>query len=138
MTFTPNGKRVVSIDDEKIRFWDINTGILEKTIDSEEDEVYSFICSPDGRMIVSSVGKKILFWDIDSGELKKSIPVETWVNSLAYSPDGKTIACAGYNTVSLHNSNTGELKKKFTGHIGPSKFSLLFCRWKDTRLRQPG
>ena len=89
VTFTPNGKRVVSIDDEKIRFWDINTGILEKTIDSEEDEVYSFVFSPDSRMIVSSVGKKILFWDIDSVELKKSIPVETWVNSLAYSPDGK-------------------------------------------------
>lgn len=119
VTFTPNGQKVVSLDEGKIRIWNINAGILEKTIDTEEDEVYSFVCSPDGRMIVSSVGKKILFWDIDSGELKKSIPVETWVNSLAYSPDGKTIACAGYNTVSLHNSNTGELKKKFTGHIGP-------------------
>jgi len=110
---------IFSIDDGKIRCWDIDTRSIEKTIDSDEDEIYAIVCSPDGRMIVSSVGKKILLWDTDSWELKKNIPVETWINSFAYAPDGETIAGTGFNTVSFYDSKTFELKKSFTGHVGP-------------------
>ena len=70
VAFSPNGKKLASVSvDKTVRFWDVETGRLEKTLAGHTARVKSVAWSPDGKTVVSaSSDKTIRFWDADTGE----------------------------------------------------------------------
>ena len=129
--FSPNGDILASSGDSgTIRFWDVDTGELLKTIDPEADTIDAVAFSPDGKTLASTDNNgdgNIRFWDVATGELLKTITVEAGAYSVVYSPDGKTLASGGLTTlasgglgeVSIWDVATGKRLKTFIGHIDP-------------------
>ncbi|MDE0637512.1 MAG: hypothetical protein OXI43_16875 [Candidatus Poribacteria bacterium] len=85
-----------------IRFWDVTTGKLLKTIEVEPG-AYSLAYSPDGRTLASTGYGEISFWDVATGKFLKTLKGHiSAVNSVVFSSDGKTLAsCSRDSTVIL-------------------------------------
>ena len=95
LTFSPDGKTLVSGSAGTIRFWDAITGEQKATLTSETIEYNTFVSfSPDGETIVCGNGSGVIsLWDASTRKHKTTLPghkLFTW--SMALSPDGKTIA----------------------------------------------
>ena len=123
VAFSPNGGTLASGDDSgTIRFWDVDTGELLKTVETEADTIDSVVYSPDGKMLVSTGNNGdhgIRFWDVATGELRNTITVESGAYAVVYSPDGSTFASGGLGEISVWDAATGERLKTLTGHIDP-------------------
>jgi WD40 repeat protein len=64
MTFSPDGKRLVTAsDDENLKVWDVATGQEVLTLSGHSGAVTGVAFSPDGRRLVSSGWKKVKVWD---------------------------------------------------------------------------
>ncbi len=73
MSFSPDGKRIVSgSQDKTVKVWDAQTGQETLTLKGHSDLVTSVSFSPDGKRIVSGSGDKTLkVWDISSLDTSK-------------------------------------------------------------------
>ena len=75
-----------------IRFWDVTTGELLKTIDVEAG-ADSVVYSPDGSTFASGGLGELSVWDVATGDLLKTFTGHIDpVYSVAYSPDGRILA----------------------------------------------
>ncbi|NJL15525.1 MAG: hypothetical protein HC913_22625, partial [Microscillaceae bacterium] len=89
--FTPDGKTLISVSEDKtIRFWDVRTGELKKTLrgqvgEGPEGKIYAVAISPDGQTL--AVG-----------------------GYLSFNND------AEYGRIRLIDLNTGHQKSILTGH----------------------
>lgn len=94
--FTPNGKTLVSgSDDNTMRFWDMETGILQTTLE-EYDPDSPIAFSPDGQTFASGgEDAKVLLWDLNTGKLKTTFSSYNPVRSIVFSEDGKTLTTTG-------------------------------------------
>lgn len=90
-----DGKQLATIaKDNKIRLWDIESGILQKTLDVCSDWGKPFAYSPDGKLIATiSDEQTIQLWNVKNGKVIKVLKGSSnAVMSTIFSPDGKQIA----------------------------------------------
>lgn len=112
LTFTPDGKILVSGDSRRVvRLWDAATGKQLRLIHQDE-MVGSFALSPDGKTLVTSSWQSPLLrlWDISTGKELRQLAGDPQGNStVAFSADGKTlvIGCREGHT-SLWDPLTGQ------------------------------
>ena len=116
ISFSPNGKFIVSSNYRMIELWNIETGELasiRKPFEGHQDIVTSVMFSPDGRYIVSgSYDSTVRFWDVQTGEAALE-PFEGHtraVTSTSFSPDGKYIVSGSYDsTIRLWRFETNKV-----------------------------
>lgn len=116
--FSPDEKTLASgSKDNKVRLWNVETGVNTKTLVGHSDYVLSVCFSPDGKTLVSgSRDQTVRLWNVETGENTKTLNGHpNSVYSVRFSPDGKTVASAGL-TVRLWDVATGENTKKLEGH----------------------
>ncbi len=94
---SPGGEVVASSGagaDTRIRLWDLATGQLLRTLQSQPHAQGTLAFSPDGQTLASGSEKGVItFWDWQAGKQADSLPGLVWpVAQLAYSPDGKLLA----------------------------------------------
>jgi WD40 repeat protein len=113
--FSPDEKTLASgSKDNKVRLWNVETGVNTKTLVGHSDYVNSVCFSPDGKTLASG-GNDIRLWNVETGENTKTLKGNNSVYSVCFSPDGKTVASADW-TVHLWDVATGENTKKLEGH----------------------
>ena len=114
VAFSPNGNTLASgSNDDTIRLWNANTGVLLKTLTGHGGDVFSVAFSPDGKMLASASRNDIIhLWNTNTGKHLKTLTGD----SVAFSPDGKMLASAIGATIRLWDANTGEHLKTLTGH----------------------
>jgi WD40 repeat protein len=102
VAFTADGKSLVSACGP-VKFWDVRTGNLLRTLDPKGLMAHHVAVSTDGRHLVTDGVRKekgktvyaVLLRDAKTGELRQTLP---WQNhsmlmcSLALSPDGRFLA----------------------------------------------
>ena len=74
LVWAPDGSKLVSGGDNKIKLWSPSTGECLNTLEGHSDSVYSVGFSPTNpsQLVSGSGDKTIRLWDVDSGkELKK-------------------------------------------------------------------
>jgi WD40 repeat protein len=112
VAFSPDGSTLVSgCSDDKIRVWDVATGVLRATLEGHKDRVNSVAFSPDGLTLASgSCDHTIRLWDVATGVLRLTLECcNRRVNSVAFSPDGLTLACGiNFGKMKLWDVSTGE------------------------------
>ncbi|KAK6360741.1 hypothetical protein TWF730_006866 [Orbilia blumenaviensis] len=119
LTFSPDGKQIVSLSESALKLWDATTGNIHKVLADEEHVAPAF--SSDSRQIASVCRKRgaIMLWDPITGDCQKEFQngTGTIITALAFSLDGKQIAL-GFEDgiIILRDTKTGEVEKKLKGH----------------------
>ena len=115
VSFSPDGRRIVSGGDRTIRIWDAESGQELLKLEGHSSSVYSVSFSPDGRRIVSgSYDNTIRIWDAESGqELLKLEGHSGSVPSVSFSPDGRRIVSgSGDRTIRIWDDIFGRLNER--------------------------
>jgi hypothetical protein len=115
LTFSPDGKVVVaSGQDGKVRFWDVGSGALVRTIDVEGRPVPSELAyrADGGALAVAALDGSnyvIQGWDLGTGRPQWTVATPGTVPlHLMYSPDGRRIASVEPDSrIRLRNADTG-------------------------------
>jgi WD40 repeat protein len=101
VTFSPDSKIAAGADDVTVFFWDVQTGRLQKQIQSDVPSrnfpapVRSIIFSPDGQMLaISSYDHTFTILETATGAAKFNFSQDSPPYAAAFSPDGKTIVTA--------------------------------------------
>ncbi|AFZ21832.1 TIR domain-containing protein [Allocoleopsis franciscana] len=119
LSFSPDGKTIVSGGgDGTIKLWE-RSGRLLFSIKRHEREISSIRFSPDGQSIASaSADGTIKLWNLKGQPLHTLEGHEGMVTSVSFSPDGQTLASAGEDgTIRLWNQE-GKQIKTWQGHTG--------------------
>ncbi len=134
--FSEDGKTLISVATEKevtVRFWDVETAKLSKTVTLESEHHGNFFLgdtlrlSADGKTIFARAGGELGLWDAETGKLRRTMNVPPYRNNrmlilaVAISRDGELVACGGAQWTGfasgencplfVWNTNTGELIK---------------------------
>lgn len=98
--------------DKAMKVWDLETGELRTTLQSDSGEIRSIAISPDGNTIVSGSGDRMVrIWSLVENRKPIMLAGHTSeVDFVRMSPDGKTIISGSYGEVKLWDLATGKLK----------------------------
>jgi len=135
--FSPDGKKIVSIDENVTRTWDAHTGRLLSTSkrtntdvllpDEMKDEMegHTIIArSPDGKKFVTASNiRTARIWDAGLGKELRNLEGHTeYAHFASFSPDGKKLVTVSSGTTArIWNAESGEELQKLEGHtIGVS------------------
>jgi len=123
MAFSPDGKILASgHENGGVKFWDIATGNVTRTIDSHSLGLVKMAFSPDGRLLATgSEDSQIRLFDTASGKMLRWMSGHSSeVLDLAFSGDGSRLASASFDkTVKIWDVASGRELRSIEGHAGP-------------------
>ena len=135
LTLSRDGRTLVAAGgDARIRFIDIATGALQRTLVGHTNAVYETIFSPDEKLLVSSSRDTARVWDLSAGrELWKVEGFRCPVKAVAFSPNGQMLAAAGNDGIlKLYDVKTAkELRSMVhinSANIDMSVYAVAFSR----------
>jgi WD40 repeat protein len=96
VSFSPDGKYVISGGGLSAQVWDAKTG-LEVSRMTHDYVIISVTFSPDGKYAASGDDKTARVWEVMTGREVARITHDNLVNSIAFSPDGRHVASSGYD-----------------------------------------
>jgi WD40 repeat protein len=142
--FTPDSKLFVTVaGGGQIRVWNPFSGIEQRSIVAEADEVTNIALSPDGSLLASTALKsirdkdgtirgflddRVSLWDVPTGKMSRQIDVggnPNWSHavgnaSMAFGPDGKTLWTSGRDgTLQVWDVASRKELRRFSDHRGP-------------------
>lgn len=96
VALTPDGTRAVSAsDDHTLKVWDLETGLVLRTLEGHSHSVGGVAVTPDGKRAISSSYKTLIVWDLETGRALRTLEAHsTWVNAVAVTPDGRRVVSA--------------------------------------------
>lgn len=130
---------VITLSDQnELKFWNADTGELQKTVLCYKRSFAKSIISADGRLVVRYGGGKALLWEAATGrliaELKPPqernyivpwyVDIKVW--GAVFSPDSKIVATEdNLNSIQLWDTDTGRMRALMEGH-GSTIYDLAF------------
>ncbi len=118
---SPDGLTLASAGtDNKLRLWDMQTGVLRKVLEGHSNWVTDVRFSPTGKWLAScSWDGTIKIWDSSTGaQVRTLLGHKRQIRTLAFSPDGTLLASGGTsNSILLWNPVTGKAQGSFDDHI---------------------
>lgn len=100
ITFSKDGKTLVTGDEWEIHLWDAHTGKHKKTLSGHLDKSWRLACSPDGKYIVSS-GETVQLWDVNTGKNLSTLSDKFGLGNIAFAADGTILAGTSGGTIEL-------------------------------------
>jgi hypothetical protein len=125
LAISSDGQTLVSGGTDKaIRVWDLKTGRLKKTLQSDSGEINAVAISPNGKTIISgSADHMVRIWDLANGYAHILAGHPETVNFVKITPDGKTVISGSYGAIKQWDLATGQLKTTFP-KVGRSETTI--------------
>lgn len=130
--------------DNTIKFWDVATGKLHKTLKGHERPANALVFSSDGKKL-ASIGLYLKVWDLESGKEQlthaPTSHVDMVYEPVSFTPDNGKVAARFYSGMNIWDVATGKsellpwpkaLKRsRYSGLFWPDGSKLVF-RGEDT------
>jgi WD40 repeat protein len=113
IAISADGKTLISGGQDKaIKVWDLQTGQLTKTLQSDSGEIQAVAIAPDGKTVVTGSGDRIVrIWNITSNLRPQMLKGHSSdIRQVEISSDGKTIISSTYGEIKVWDLATGQLK----------------------------
>ena len=136
LTLSRDGKTLLAATgDGKIRFVDLDTGEIKRTLSGHTNAVYIAVFSPDEKLLASSSRDQTArIWDVATGKGLHTLGgFRCPVKAVAFSPDGRTLAASGNDgMLKLWDVKTGKELKSLVHrdlpNIDMSTYAFVFRR----------
>ncbi len=136
LTLSRDGKTLlVAAGDGKIRFLDLKTGEVKRTLTGHTNMVYVARFSPDEKLLASSSRDRTArIWDIATGQQLHTLGgFRCSVKAVGFSPDGRTLAASGNDgMLKLWDVKTGKELKSLVHRDSPdidmATYDFVFSR----------
>lgn len=137
-TFTPDGKKIVSISSGLVTIYDVSKRKqIRRFKTAAADDHLRICCSPDGSRVAIATGgldatlksAVVKQFDLQTGRPLATLRGQTgFVHACQYSPDGKELLTCNLDgwTCQLWNANTGALERTFGQGNNNDKISATF------------
>ncbi len=113
VTLSADGSTLVSGGKDKaIKVWDVQTGALKRTLQSDSGVVTALAISADNSTVVSGHGDRMVrLWDLTTDQPPQMLAGHNsqQVSSVAISADGTTLISGGYGELNQWDRRTGAL-----------------------------
>lgn len=127
LAFFAEGRSLASCShDRTVRFWDVATGQLTDTLETEHTErLDALALSPDEKTVVTGAFDRLVkVWDRESRELRHTLTARRYkpennypILSVAVARDGQLLAvCGEERAIKILDPTTGQLKRLLEGH----------------------
>ncbi|MEO1401051.1 MAG: hypothetical protein AAFV72_07295 [Cyanobacteria bacterium J06635_1] len=113
LAISDDGQTLVSGGEDKaIKVWDVATGELRKTLQSDSGIVQAVAIAPDGKTVISGGGDRMVrVWDLASDQPPLMLAGhQNSIDKVAISANGKTGISTAYSEVKLWDLTTGQLQ----------------------------
>lgn len=122
VAISPDNKIAVASSDDKLYFWNLESGVHIRTIDRNTAGINSIAFHPNGGRFVTTSAEDytVRIWDSRKGdEIMSLLNGNSYMNNAMYSPNGKKISLGvpEYSDVIIVESETGEILQTLTGHL---------------------
>jgi WD40 repeat protein len=146
VSFSPDGKYVVTASSFTARIWEVLSGKELLILDCNyTKQAYSVRYSPDGNYMLSRGYYSAKIWDVSNGKVLHTLRGHTdKVNEASFSPDGKYVVTASLDsTARIWEVSSGKELQRLTGHIGwvymasfspNGKYVITACSDKTARI----
>jgi WD40 repeat protein len=128
VSITPDGARIGCAGDDRLYFWDLETGHEAGTLPLPSKGTRIAAFRPDGKQIAcTGAGSDIHLIDAETGEVQATLPGHDGrVFAVNYSPDGsRLVSGAEDREVRIWDTADGRCLKILRGHTG-SVFAAVF------------
>jgi WD40 repeat protein len=120
IAFGPDGRQLASSGYYRtLRLWNVETGVVERTLEGHGATVWTVAFSPDGKLIAGGgEDKTVKLWSVADGKLLQSIAAhDRNVWSVRFGPDGKWFVSGSFdNTAKVWSVPGGELLGTLKAH----------------------
>jgi len=126
LAVSPDGEMLAtSSEDESIRIWNINDGVLLSRYEPEQGYPSSLEFSPNGKTLAGGTWEGVALWQVSNGILLRIYKAgESGMNDVSFSPDGVLLASGDDDgNVYVWNVEDGSLIHSLQGHT--SQISCL-------------
>jgi WD40 repeat protein len=130
VAFSPDNRLVATgCDDCRVRVWDVSSGQVLQTLQSNDTPITGVAFSPDGsKLVTCSLDTDAVLWNVLNGQFLRVIAGQNYaLRDVAFSPDGKYIAAMSEDRfVRVWDVATGEMVAVLveqSGWIGDFAFS---------------
>jgi WD40 repeat protein len=110
LAFSPDGKRIATVDGAALRLWDAATGkLIRCQRDKHFEDLFGVAFSPDGRRLAVGGAHCVAVYDAATGKRRDLLyHAAGFVGiGLQYSPDGKLLVARGKAQVCVWDAATG-------------------------------
>ncbi len=136
LAFAPDGSMVATAGgDNAVKFWDVESGTLIRSISAHDDDVSALAFSSDGAILASGAGgwdgsddSSIKLWNVAEGTLIDTFEGHgDWVYALDFSPDGGILLSSGRDgsqgDIRFWSVASGELMRWYSASAYDLEFS---------------
>lgn len=126
LAISADGKTLVSGGQDKaIKVWDLQTGQLRKTLQSDSGVIQAVAIAPDGKTVVSGSGDRMVrIWNITSDQRPQVLKGHSSdIREVSIASDGKTIISTTYNEIKVWDLATGQLQTTIP-NLPPTEFTI--------------
>ncbi|MEQ8381459.1 MAG: hypothetical protein RH949_03700 [Coleofasciculus sp. A1-SPW-01] len=112
LVISADGKTLISGGKDKaIKVWDLQTGALKKTLQSDSGVIQALAIAPDGKVVVSGSGDRMVrIWNMTTNQPPQVLAGHTdTINGVEISSDGTRIISRSYTEIKVWDLATGKL-----------------------------